>query len=64
MCHSTQSGYKIYEAAPKKPFRVIYSTETELHRKYYGEPETASFFCEAVDLGGLGIFLPPPQDLG
>ena len=43
MCHSDQNGYKIYEAQPKKAFRVIYSTETELNRRLYGEPEIVSF---------------------
>lgn len=40
MCHSTQNGYKIFEAQPKKAFRLIYRTETELNRRLYGEPET------------------------
>jgi hypothetical protein len=39
MCHSTQNGYKIYEAQPRKAFRLIYSSETELNRRFYGEPE-------------------------
>ena len=39
MCHSNQNGYKIYEAQPKKAFRIIYSTETEINRRIYGEPE-------------------------
>jgi hypothetical protein len=39
MCQSDKNGYKIYEAQPKKAFRVIYSTETELNRRLYGDPE-------------------------
>lgn len=42
MCHSNQNGYSIYEAQPKKAFRVIYTTETELNRRLYGEPEVVS----------------------
>jgi hypothetical protein len=39
MCHSNQNGYSIYEAQPKKAFRVVYTTETELNRRLYGEPD-------------------------
>ena len=39
MCHSNQDGYSIYEAQPRKAFRVVYATETELNRRLYGEPE-------------------------
>jgi len=39
MVHSDQNGYKIFVAEPRKPFRMIYETETELNRRLYGDPE-------------------------
>jgi hypothetical protein len=39
MCHSDHKGYTIFEAQPKKAFRMIYSTEQEINRRLYGEPE-------------------------
>ena len=42
ICHSTKDGYKIYESQPKNPYKLIYSTNTELNRRLYGEPETVS----------------------
>ncbi len=49
MCHSNQYGYKIYEAQPKKAFRVIYSSETELNRRLYGEPEIVCNLARATN---------------
>lgn len=48
MCHSNQDGYKIYEAQPKKAFRLVYSTETELNRRLYGEPEIVRYLTRLI----------------
>lgn len=51
MCHSNQDGYSIYEAQPRKAFRVVYTTETELNRRLYGEPEIVIKASKHLDLG-------------